>query len=73
MFIFFDGCSDYDGFICGGIFVGGIVIGVEGVKIEDEEVMFGGKVGDWYDFCYYQLCDDMSNVDFEVWEVNIKV
>jgi aminopeptidase Y len=69
----FDGRSDYDGFIRGGIPAGGIATGAEGVKTEDEEAMFGGKAGDWYDPCYHQLCDDTSNVDLEAWEVNTKV
>ena len=69
----FDGRSDYDGFIRGGIPAGGIATGAEGVKTEEEEAMFGGKAGDWYDPCYHQLCDDTSNVDLTAWEVNTKV
>ncbi|KAK0388965.1 hypothetical protein NLU13_2542 [Sarocladium strictum] len=69
----FDGRSDYDGFIRGGIPAGGIATGAEGVKTEDEEAMFGGKAGDWYDPCYHQLCDDTNNVDLEAWEVNTKL
>jgi aminopeptidase Y len=69
----FDGRSDYDGFIRGGIPAGGIATGAEGVKTEEEETMFGGKAGDWYDPCYHQLCDDTSNVDLEAWEINTKV
>ena len=69
----FDGRSDYDGFIRNGIPGGGIATGAEGVKTEEEEAMFGGKAGDWYDPCYHQLCDDLDNVDMEAWEVNTKV
>ncbi|KAH8176620.1 peptidase family m28 domain-containing protein [Sarocladium implicatum] len=69
----FDGRSDYDGFIRGGIPAGGIATGAEGVKTEEEAVMFGGKAGDWYDPCYHQLCDDTDNVDLDAWEVNTKL
>lgn len=69
----FDGRSDYDGFIRGGIPAGGIATGAEGVKTEDEVDMFGGKAGDWYDPCYHQLCDDVGNVNMTAWEVNTKV
>jgi aminopeptidase Y len=72
-FIPFDGRSDYDGFIRNGIPGGGIATGAEGVKTKEEEELFGGKAGDWYDPCYHQLCDDLSNVDLEAWEVNTKV
>lgn len=72
-FIPFDGRSDYDGFIRNGIPGGGIATGAEGVKTEEEQAMFGGKAGDWYDPCYHQLCDNLENVDLEAWEVNTKV
>ena len=35
--------------------------------------MFGGKAGDWYDNCYHQLCDDISNLNETAWVVNTKV
>lgn len=72
-FIPFDGRSDYDGFIRAGIPAGGIATGAEGVKTKDEEKMYGGKAGDWYDPCYHQLCDDVSNVNMTAWELNSKV
>ncbi|KAK8117935.1 uncharacterized protein PG998_006216 [Apiospora kogelbergensis] len=72
-FIPFDGRSDYDGFIRAGIPAGGIATGAEGVKTKDEEKMYGGKAGDWYDPCYHQLCDDVSNVNMTAWELNSKL
>lgn len=72
-FIPFDGRSDYDGFIRNGIPGGGIATGAEGIKTKAEEAQFGGKAGDWYDPCYHQLCDDLSNVNYTAWVVNTKV
>jgi aminopeptidase Y len=72
-FIPFDGRSDYDGFIKNGIPGGGIATGAEGVKSKEESAMFGGYAGRWYDPCYHQLCDDVSNVNLTAWELNSKV
>ncbi|KAK3209183.1 hypothetical protein GRF29_69g1065106 [Pseudopithomyces chartarum] len=72
-FIPFDGRSDYDGFIRHGIPGGGIATGAEGVKTKKEAEQFGGKAGDWYDPCYHQLCDDLSNVNVTAWVVNTKL
>ncbi|KAF4119374.1 hypothetical protein GMORB2_4893 [Geosmithia morbida] len=69
----FDGRSDYDGFIRNGIPGGGIAAGAEGIKTREEQDMFGGQEGKWYDECYHQLCDDTSNVDLTAWEVNTKL
>lgn len=72
-YIPFDGRSDYDGFIRNGIPGGGIATGAEGVKTKEEQAMFGGIAGDWYDPCYHQLCDDLGNVNATAWEINSKV
>jgi aminopeptidase Y len=72
-FIPFDGRSDYDGFIRGGIPAGGIATGAEGVKTEDEVEKFGGEAGVWYDKNYHQIGDDLTNVNYTAWEVNTKV
>ncbi|KAI2780652.1 Zn-dependent exopeptidase [Daldinia loculata] len=72
-FIPFDGRSDYDAFIRNGIPGGGIATGAEGHKTKEEEAMFGGKAGDWYDPCYHQLCDDVGNVNSTAWLVNTKL
>ncbi|TEA20648.1 Aminopeptidase Y [Colletotrichum sidae] len=72
-FIPFDGRSDYDAFIRNGIPGGGIATGAEGIKTKEEEKAFGGKKGEWYDPCYHQLCDDVSNVNLTAWEINTKL
>ncbi|KAF4635132.1 hypothetical protein G7Y89_g2965 [Cudoniella acicularis] len=72
-YIPFDGRSDYDAFIKNGIPGGGIATGAEGIKTPKEVEMFGGVAGDWYDPCYHQLCDDVSNVALDAWEVNAKL
>ncbi|TGJ86846.1 hypothetical protein E0Z10_g1884 [Xylaria hypoxylon] len=72
-FIPFDGRSDYDGFIRNGIPGGGIATGAEGIKTREEQLMFGGKAGDWYDPCYHQLCDDVANVNATAWLINTQL
>jgi len=72
-FIPFDGRSDYDGFIKNGIPGGGIATGAEGVKTKEEAAMFGGNAGEWFDPCYHQLCDDVSNLNLTAWELNTKL
>ena len=54
----FDGRSDYVGFTDRGIPAGGIFAGAEGVKTPEQEAIYGGDAGSWYDPCYHQLCDD---------------
>ncbi|KAL2827174.1 hypothetical protein BDW59DRAFT_58313 [Aspergillus cavernicola] len=72
-YIPFDGRSDYDGFIRNGIPGGGIATGAEGVKTEEEQMMYGGVAGDWYDPCYHQLCDNLGNLNATAWEINSKL
>lgn len=72
-FIPFDGRSDYDAFIKGGIPGGGIATGAEVIKTVEEEAMFGGKAGIAFDPCYHELCDDVNNVNMTAWEISTKV
>ncbi|KAF3909486.1 hypothetical protein AA313_de0203418 [Arthrobotrys entomopaga] len=72
-FIPFDGRSDYVGFIEAGIPAGGIATGAEGVKTAEEVEMFGGWEGKWYDPCYHQLCDDLTNLNETAWGVNARL
>ena len=72
-FIAFDGRSDYDAFIKGGIPGGGIATGAEVIKTPEEQAMFGGKAGIPFDPCYHQLCDDVGNVNLTAWEISTKV
>ncbi|RVD86420.1 uncharacterized protein DFL_004695 [Arthrobotrys flagrans] len=72
-FIPFDGRSDYVGFIEAGIPAGGVATGAEGIKTPEEVERFGGKAGEWYDPCYHQLCDDLTNLDATAWNVNARL
>lgn len=72
-YITFDGRSDYAGFLDAGIPSGGIATGAEGIKTEEEVAMFGGKAGSQYDECYHLLCDNITNLNLDEWEVNTKV
>lgn len=72
-YIPFDGRSDYVGFIDNGIPGGGIATGAEGVKTEEEQAMFGGVAGQWFDPCYHQICDTVNNLNLTAWELNTKV
>lgn len=47
--------------------------GAEGIKTEEEVAMFGGKAGSQYDECYHLLCDNITNLDLNDWEVITKV
>jgi hypothetical protein len=58
----FDGRSDYVGFTDRGIPAGGVFAGAEGVKTANQERVFGGDAGSWYDPCYHQACDDITTV-----------
>jgi Zn-dependent M28 family amino/carboxypeptidase len=58
----FDGRSDYVGFTERGIPAGGVFAGAEGVKTVNQERIFGGDAGSWYDPCYHQACDDITTV-----------
>ncbi|CAN3371956.1 hypothetical protein DIURU_002532 [Diutina rugosa] len=69
----FDGRSDYVGFIENGIPAGGIATGAEGVKSKKSKEQFGGVAGEWFDKCYHQLCDDLSNPNYEAWVTNTKL
>ena len=56
----FDGRSDYVGFTLRGIPAGGVFAGAEGVKTAEQEAIYGGAAGAWYDPCYHQICDNLS-------------
>jgi Zn-dependent M28 family amino/carboxypeptidase len=58
----FDGRSDYVGFSNRGIPAGGLFTGAEDEKTAEEEAIYGGAAGAWYDPCYHQACDDLSTV-----------
>jgi len=58
----FDGRSDYGPFIEAGIPAGGLFSGAEGEKTAEEAAIYGGTAGEWYDPCYHQACDDITNL-----------
>jgi Zn-dependent M28 family amino/carboxypeptidase len=58
----FDGRSDYVGFTERGIPAGGVFAGAEGVKTAEEEAIYGGAAGAWYDPCYHQICDNLMTI-----------
>ena len=58
----FDGRSDYVGFTLRGIPAGGVFAGAEGVKTAEQEQIYGGAAGAWYDPCYHQICDNLQTV-----------
>ncbi|WP_053226731.1 M28 family metallopeptidase [Solirubrobacter soli] len=58
----FDGRSDYVGFTLRGIPSGGVFAGAEGVKTAEQEQIYGGAAGAWYDPCYHQICDNLQTV-----------
>lgn len=59
----FNGRSDYGEFIAQGIPAGGLFTGAEDPKTEEQAAKWGGVVGDAFDPCYHQACDNLGNVD----------
>jgi Zn-dependent M28 family amino/carboxypeptidase len=59
----FDGRSDYGEFILNGIPSGGLFTGAEVVKTQAQADKWGGVVGQPFDKCYHQSCDNLGNVD----------
>jgi hypothetical protein len=41
---------------------GGLFSGAEGVKTEEQALVYGGAAGSWYDPCYHQACDTFDSV-----------
>lgn len=62
--------SDYAEFFVEGIAFGGLFTGAEGIKTEEEALLFGGEAGVAYDECYHSVCDTIENVDLRALEVN---
>ena len=69
----FSGRSDYDAFIRVGIPSGGLFTGAEVVKTAQQQEVWGGTAGEWYDPCYHQACDDIDNLSREALDVNTDV
>ena len=62
----FNGRSDYGAFIYMGIPAGGLFTGAEGVMSGSQADKFGGVSGQAFDPCYHQACDDIDNVDADM-------
>ena len=58
-----DGRSDYDSFAAVGIPVGGLFTGADGVKTEEQELIYGGEAGENYDRNYHTPDDTLANAD----------
>ncbi len=59
--------SDSYGFVAYGIPTGGLFSGANNIKSSDEAADFGGSSGQPYDACYHQGCDDLGNLDEELY------
>jgi Zn-dependent M28 family amino/carboxypeptidase len=66
----FSGRSDYEAFIAAEIPSSGLFTGAEEVKTEEQEAIWGGDAGDWFDPCYHLECDTINNLDPHALEVN---
>ncbi len=68
----FSGRSDYAAFAEAGIPVGGLFTGAEGVKTDDEALLYGGASGVAYDAHYHAEGDTTANISPEAMEINTK-
>ncbi|CAI6332599.1 unnamed protein product [Periconia digitata] len=58
----YSGRSDYAAFLDNGIPSGGVDTGAEGLKTEEEAVLFGGEAGVAYDINYHLIGDTVDNL-----------
>jgi Zn-dependent M28 family amino/carboxypeptidase len=68
----FSGRSDYGPFLEVGIPSGGLFTGAEGIKTEEEAVIFGGEAGEWYDVNYHGALDNVKNLNIGAFLHNTK-
>jgi len=69
----FDGRGDVGVFVSAGIPGGGLFTGASRNKTEEEALLFGGTAGAPLDPCGNDAaCDDITNLEVDVWERNIK-
>ena len=68
----FDGRSDYGPFLENNIPSGGLFIGAEDPKTEEEVAMFGGLVDVLYDVNYHQAGDTLNNMAWDASLLNTK-
>ncbi len=62
--------SDYAAFFNAEVPFGGLFTGAEGIKTEEQALVYGGMAGEQYDPCYHEVCDTFDNVSLEVLDLN---
>ncbi len=62
--------SDYAEFFVEDVAFGGLFTGAEGIKSEEQAMIYGGTAGDAFDPCYHSACDTTDNLNFRALEVN---
>ncbi|KAF2129668.1 Zn-dependent exopeptidase [Dothidotthia symphoricarpi CBS 119687] len=62
--------SDYAAFLENGIPSGGLFTGAETLKTAEEALLFGGEAGQPLDACYHKACDNIDNLDNDVYLLN---
>lgn len=65
-----DGRSDHAAFMQRGIPTVGTFSGAEGRKTSAQASKWGGQSGRAFDPCYHASCDDISNIDTSVLDIN---
>ena len=66
----FSGRSDYEAFILNGIPSSGLFTGAEEQKTAEQAAIWGGTVGEQFDPCYHEACDNFANNNDHALEVN---
>ncbi|MCD9623970.1 M20/M25/M40 family metallo-hydrolase [Rhabdothermincola salaria] len=65
-----NGNSDDYPFALAGIPTGGLTTGAGGnptqLKTPEQAALFGGTAGEYFDACYHDACDDLTNVDADI-------
>ena len=64
--------SDHVPFVWAGIGVATLSTGSDGLKTQAQHELFGGTLGEPYDPCYHQGCDDLANVNIATMETVTK-
>lgn len=62
--------SDYAAFFENGIPFGGLFTGAEGIKSDEQALVYGGTAGEAFDACYHLACDTIDNVSREALDIN---
>lgn len=68
----FSGRSDYSPFLDAGIPSGGLFTGAEGIKTQEEAEEYGGTAGMPYDSNYHRAGDNVTNLNYDAWSMNMR-